>query len=90
MSERKLTLWFYEPHEMADLKEGDHSLRFGNYWDFHGGCYGTEIVFADGSIIDFNEEWTDDIRDPWQVAKMVAKCIGATVEEQKRKTPFEC
>lgn len=34
MAKRKLTLWLYEPHEMAELKEWWHSLHFGNYLDF--------------------------------------------------------
>lgn len=90
MAKRKLTLWLYEPHEMAELKEGRHGLIIGNYWDFHAGCYGTKMFFADGSEIDFADEWTESIRRPWAVAEMVAKRIGATVVTKKRKTPFQC
>jgi hypothetical protein len=89
-SKRKLTLWLYEPHEMAELKDGNHTLHFGNYWDFHAGCHGTEMRFADGSTIDFDEEWTDEINQPWSVAKMVADKIGAVVITKRRKTPFNC
>lgn len=88
--QRKLTVWLHAPHEMADIREGRHSLHFGNYWDFHPGCYGPEMVFADGSKIDFSKEWTEDIRRPRQVAEMIAERIGATVEVKHRKTPFDC
>ncbi len=75
---------------MAELKEGKRQLHFCNYWDFHAGCYGTKIDFADGSVIDFKTEWNDEVRRPWSVAEMVAKRIGATVETKRRKTPFKC
>lgn len=88
--QRKLTLWLYEPHEMAELKEGRHTLHMGNYWDFYAGCSGTEIIFADGSVIDFDKQWTDAIRRPKPMAEMVAKRIGATLEIKRRKTPIEC
>ena len=75
---------------MADLREGSHSLRFGNYWDFHAGCCGAKMIFADGSVMDFSKEWTNEIRRPLSVAEMVAKKIGAEVIVKKRKTPFDC
>jgi len=87
---RKITVWLYEPHEMAEVKEGDFSLNMGNYWDFHSGCAGTVQPFADGTEIDFDKEWTDDINRPIPFAEMVAKKINATVEIKYRKTPFEC
>lgn len=90
MKKRILTLYLYEPHEMAELKDGRHSLFLGNYTDFHAGCCGTEIIFADGSKIDFKKEWTDDIRRPRAVAEMVAQHIGASLVIKKRKTPFDC
>ena len=86
---RKLTLWIHEPYEMAALKEGNHVLHIGNYWDFHAGCYGTEMIFADGSSIDFKKEWTEHIRRPLAVAHMVANKIGADVVVKYRKTPFD-
>ena len=89
MSKRKLTLWLHQPSDMADLKEGKHSLHFGNEWDFHAGCMGTKMFFADGSVIDFKKEWTEDIRRPKQVAEMVAEKIGAEIVVKYRKTPFE-
>jgi hypothetical protein len=88
--QRKLTLWLHEKSKMASLKEGRFQLHFGNYWDFHAGCYGTKMLFADGSEIDFEAVWHEGIRRPWSVAEMVAKRIGATVETKFRKTPFEC
>lgn len=88
--QRVLTLWLYEPYEMAKLKDGRCTLHVGNYWDFHAGCSGTKISFKDGNIIDFEKEWTDGIRRPWSMAEMVAKKIGATVVIKKRKTPFKC
>ena len=89
--QRKLTLWLHEDHEMASLNEGRHVLHFGNYWDFHAGCHGTEMVFADGTVIDFAKEWDEDnIRRPHAVAYMVAAKIGAAVEVKYRTTPFKC
>jgi len=85
---RKLTLWLHEGHEMADLREGNHSLHYGNYWDFHAGCMGTEIVFADGSVIDFADSWTGEIRRPHRMAQMVADKIGAELVIKIRKPPF--
>lgn len=87
--QRKLTLWVYEQHEMAALKEGRTLLHIGNYWDFHPGCMGTKIHLRDG-VIDFAKEWKEIIRQPWSVAEMVAKKIGATVVVKKRRTPFNC
>ena len=87
---RKLTLWLYGPHEMADLKEGRHRLHRGNYWDFHAGCSGTLMHFKDGTTIDFEKEWHDGIRRPREVAEMVAKKIGAVVVVKNKKTPIEC
>ena len=87
---RKLTLWLYEPDEMADLREGDHTLHFGNYWDFHAGCSGTVMQFKDGTEIDFKKEWHNGIRRPREVAEMVAKKIGAEVLVKHKKTPIEC
>lgn len=84
---RLLTLWIYEPHEMADLREGRTSLHCGNYWDFHAGCSGTKMHFKH-EVIDFKNEWTEDIRTPHEVAEMVAKKIGATVRVKTRRTPF--
>lgn len=72
MKQRKLTLWLYSPHEMAELKEGKWTLHLGNYWDFHAGCQGTVMIFADGSKIDYAKEWTDQISTPQSVAEMVA------------------
>ena len=73
---------------MADLREGNHSLIFGGFMDFHAGCMGSEMIFADGSTIDFFEEWNERVRRPWTVAEMVAKKIGADVVTKYRKTPF--
>ncbi len=87
---RKLTLWIYEPDEMAELREGVHQLRLGNYWDFHAGCSGTKMLFKDGKVIDFKKEWNDMVRTPMSVAQMVALKIGATVDVKYRKTPIEC
>jgi hypothetical protein len=87
---RVLTLWLYEPHEMAELKEGRHTLHLGNYWDFHAGCSGSVMIFADGTRIDFKKEWNETIRRPLPVANMVAAKIGATVVIKHRKTPFNC
>jgi hypothetical protein len=87
---RKLTLWFYEPHDMACLKEGRKELFLGNFWDFHAGCMGTEFEFADGTVINFDKQWTENIRSPLSVAQMVANEIGATIEIKHRKTPFDC
>ena len=86
MANRKLTLWIYEPHDMARLNEGRHELFYGNFWDFHSACCGTKIDFADGTEIDFAKEWTGS--GPYFVADMVAKKIGATVEVRHRKTEF--
>ena len=87
---RKITLWLHAKEEMAAIREGKHTLLLGNYWDFHAGCYGTEMVFADGSKIDFAEEWGENIRGPLPVAEMIARRISATIEIKKRKTPFNC
>lgn len=87
---KKITLWVHEESEMASLQDGKKVLHFGNYWDFHAGCYGTEITFSDGTTIDFYKEWTDDIRSPMDVAEMVAKKIGANIVVKKRKTQFDC
>lgn len=87
---RKLTLWLHEETEMAALMEGRHVLHLGNYWDFHAGCHGPIMRFADGTDVDFSVEWTDDIRRPLRVAEMVAEKIGATVTVKYRKTPFKC
>lgn len=89
MIKKKLTLWLYPPHEMALLKDKDKWLHFGNYWDFHAGCHGTVKTFADGTIIDFKNEWNDYIKGPSAVAAMIAKKINATVVVKIRKTPFE-
>jgi hypothetical protein len=88
--QRKLTLWLHEEYEMAALMEGRYILHLGNYWDFHAGCHGSVMLFADGTKIDFDKEWTDEINRPWSVAEMVAEKIGATVETKCRKTPFKC
>lgn len=87
---RKLTLWLHKPYKMAELKEGRHSLYLGNYWDFHAGCHGAEMLFADGTILDFGKEWTEEVRSPVAVLHMVAQRIGAETEIKYRKTPIDC
>jgi hypothetical protein len=87
----KLTLWIHQKHEMAELREGrSHSLFLGNFWDFHAGCGGTKLTFADGTTVDFREEWTDSIRRPRPMARMVADKMGAELTVRYRKTPFDC
>ena len=85
---RYITLWIHSETEMAEIKEGRETLHSGNFWDFHAGCYGTVITFEDGSEIDFEHEWTDEIRRPWSVAEMIADKIGAEVITRERETPF--
>jgi hypothetical protein len=86
--QRTLTIEYYWPHSMACLREGDHVLRYGNLWDFHAGCNGPVLRFADGTKIDFRDEWHDDIRRPDTLAKMVADRIGASIVTVDRDTPF--
>jgi hypothetical protein len=86
MKRRKLTLWFYEPHDMAQLREGNHSIHYGNVWDFHPGCHGPVKIMKDGTEIDLEKEW--DSSDPMVLAELVAKKIDADIEVKYRKTPF--
>lgn len=85
---RKITVVIHEEEEMAELLDGRHSIRMGNFWDFHAGCQGTNIELKDGTQIDFSQEWKRHVTRPHDVANMIAKKIGATVVTRYRKTPF--
>ncbi|MHC4799321.1 MAG: hypothetical protein ACYTF1_22010 [Planctomycetota bacterium] len=84
---KTLTLWLHYPSEMAELREGkSETLFIGNFWDFHPGCHGTEITFANGDTIDFIDEW--DFVGPKPTARMIANKINAKLVIKERKTPF--
>jgi hypothetical protein len=86
---RKLTLYMYPPHEMAEIKEGRYSIFLGNYWDFHAGCYGTKLPMKDDSILDLTKDWKTG-QGPEFLVNLIARKIGADVEVKERKTPIPC
>ena len=81
---RKLTIWFYSPHKMAELREGSHSIFMGNLWDFHPGCHGTVFTMKDGKKIDVGNTWAG----PGGLARELALRIEADVVTKDRTKPF--
>ena len=82
---KNLLLEINEDYEMARLSQGKCCLLCGNFWDFHSGCYGSEITFEDGSSYDFKKEWTDNIRRPHAVARMICEKFGLTYKVKNTK-----
>lgn len=89
MKKRHLTLELYKPSEMARLMDGRHEIFLGNYWDFHAGCHGTELIMRDGKTIDLKDEWISN--RPFGLASLLTKKLGyEPFVVIDRKTPIEC
>lgn len=76
----KITVEFYEPHEMARVKVGGKIVCEGNYWDFHAGCQGTKLLIGK-TFVNFKSEWTEEIRRPIAVARMIARHLKQSEDE---------
>ncbi len=88
----------YEPSEMAQVVVNRRVVFIGNFWDFHPGCYGTEITVRDNTKNPINI----DLDDVWgrkcsakTLANLIAmklKALGhqTKVSSKERKTAIAC